>query len=145
MLNNPFIVITGNIVKPELKYTASGQAYINFSIPVSERKKNEATGRWEDVEGATSWYRCVAFGQIAENISESCPQGTRITVQGRIKMSNWTTPEGVDRTSAEIVVDECSVDLRFATATVHKAERSDQSATAPAQQAAPQSAGTPFG
>lgn len=120
------IILVGNITEPKIQFSKSGTAFVNFSLPVQERRKNDDTGKWED-EGDPSWYRCVAFNQLAENIAESCPKGTRVIVRGRIKMSNWTDKEGAERTSAEVTVDDFGIDLRFATAEVHKIEREKRS------------------
>lgn len=113
----------GNVSRdPELKFSGSGNAWVNFSIAVNEQKKDG--DRWVD-DGVT-FIDCKAFGQFAENIAESITKGTRVVVEGSIKQENWET-DGQKRSKLVLLIDNIGPDLRFATAVVHKPERSSGS------------------
>lgn len=116
-MQNAQITIVGNLARdPELTFTNAGLAVAKFSVAVQERRK--VNDQWED--GDTSWFRCVAFGDHAENIAESLSKGTRAVVVGKMKIGSYETDEGDKRVSPEIVVDEACASLRWATCTVEK-------------------------
>jgi single-strand DNA-binding protein len=88
----------------------------------SRRVRNNQSGEWSDAD--TSFWDCVAFGQLAENIAESLTKGTAVIVAGRAAQRTWETKEGEKRRSIEITADEVAASLRFATCKVVKADRS---------------------
>ena len=119
------ITIVGNIVDadgPELRFTNSGQAVANFTVAVNRRWMNRTTNEWEE---ETSYIDVTAWGQLGENVSESCPKGARVVVTGRINQQTWENKEGEKRSKLEVVADEVGPSLRFATAEIVKNERRD--------------------
>jgi single-strand DNA-binding protein len=141
------ITIAGNLTDdPELKYTPNGAAVVNFTVAWSPRFRDEVTGEWKD--GDTSFFRCSAWRTLAENVAETLTRGTRVLVTGRLKQRSWETQEGERRSAVEIEVDEVGPSLKWATATVTKASRSQASAAwssaAPAGAGAPVSEETPL-
>jgi single-strand DNA-binding protein len=122
--NTMFVV--GNITgAPDLGFGSKGTAYTRFSVAQNQRVRNDE-GKWED--GATTFVRCVAFNEYAENIAQ-LDKGTRVIVIGRMQQNDWK-PEPTDedpdpkvRTTLELIVDSCGPDLRWATATVVKNAR----------------------
>jgi len=116
------VTIVGNLTDdPELKYTPNGAAVANFSVAVSRRVRNEATGQWEDAD--TSFLRVNVWRSLAENAAESLTRGMRVIVTGRIRQRSWETPEGDRRSVVEIEADEIGPSLKWATAKVER--RSD--------------------
>jgi len=116
------VTIVGNLTDdPELKYTPNGAAVANFSVAVSRRVRNEATGQWEDAD--TSFLRVNVWRSLAENAAESLTRGTRVIVTGRIRQRSWETPEGERRSVVEIEADEIGPSLKWATAKMER--RSD--------------------
>jgi single-strand DNA-binding protein len=102
----------------------------------SPRFRDES-GQWKD--GDTSFFRCNAWKNLAENIAESLTRGTRVVVTGRLKQRSWETQEGERRSVFEIEADEVGPSLKWATARVEKTSRSggggswaDNKAAAPA-------------
>ena len=114
------ITITGNLTgDPELKFTPKGDAVASFTVAVSKRVKDG--DKW--VDGPSSFYRCSIWRQYAENIAESLTKGTRVIVTGEMRQRDYETKEGEKRSVWELQADEVGVALRYATATVRKAER----------------------
>jgi single-strand DNA-binding protein len=135
------VTIYGNITQePELRFTPSGQAVASFTVAVNRRWQNRSTQEWEE---AVSFFRCEAWRELAEHISESVTKGTRVIVVGRLEERKWDTPEGDKRSRIEIVVDDVGPSLRFATAVVSRAERTDNNTPPPAT-AAPAEDEEPF-
>ena len=115
------VTIIGNVTRdPELRFTPSGQAVANFGVAVNRKWQNRTTNEWEE---ATSFFDVVAWAKLGENVSESCPKGTRVVVTGRLDQRSWDTDGGDRRSKVEIVADEVAPSLRWATATVVKNER----------------------
>jgi single-strand DNA-binding protein len=117
--------LTGNLTAdPELRFLDSGVALATFNLAVNKRVRNEQTGQWED--GAPLFIRVTAFRELAENIAESLSKGTYTTVNGELRQHTYTTDNGEKRTTFEVVADEVAVNLRFATANVTKATKTDR-------------------
>ena len=88
---------------PEVKYTATGTARTTFSIATSQR--------WKDADGqvqeATEWTRCVAWGALAEVCAQSLSKGNRIYVAGRLHTLRWQdAATGERHARVEIVLDD---------------------------------------
>lgn len=116
------VTIVGNLTRdPELRFISSGAATANLSIAVNRKWMNKQTSQWEE---QVSFFDVVCWRELAENVSESLTKGTRVTVTGRLEQRSWEDPkDGAKRSKVEIVADEISPSLRWATANVAKTER----------------------
>jgi single-strand DNA-binding protein len=122
MAGDTQITVVGNrVADPELRFTSSGQAVVNFRVASTPRYFDRQTNDWKD--GEALFLSCSAWRQYAENISESLSKGMRVIVVGRLKQRSWETREGEKRTVMEIEVDEVGPALRNATAKVVRPER----------------------
>jgi single-strand DNA-binding protein len=116
------ITISGNITRePEMRYTPSGISKVTFGVAVNRSWRNQQSQEWEE---QTSFFNVVAWRQLAENASASLTKGSRVVVSGRLEQRSWETEQGEKRSIVEIVADDIAPSLRFATAEVHKVERS---------------------
>ena len=98
------ITITGNLTAdPELRFTPQGKPCASLQIAVNKRVK-QPDGSWGD--GPTSYYRCTAWGQLAEHVTGSLTKGARVIVQGRLEIREYETRDGQRRTAAEVQVDD---------------------------------------
>jgi len=113
---------------PELRYTQTGLAVAGFSVAVNDRKFNRQTNEWED--GETTFIRCSVWREMAEQVSQSLTKGTRVMISGKVALVEFETREGVKGTSLECQVDDIGPSLKYATATVARAQR-QQGAGAP--------------
>lgn len=105
------VSIVGNCTRdPETRFTQSGMCVASFGVAVSARKKNEATGQWED--GEASFFDVTAFGRLAENVAESVAKGRRVVVAGALKQSSWEK-DGQKRSKVEVVADDVGVSLKW--------------------------------
>jgi len=122
MSNETVITIVGNLTDdPELRFTPSGAALARFSIASTPRRYDKTAGEY--VDGDTLFLRATAWRQVAENVAESLQRGQRVIATGRLRQSNWETPDGDKRSSIDLEVDEIGPSLTFATAKVTKATR----------------------
>jgi single-strand DNA-binding protein len=75
---------------------------------------------------------------MAEQVSQSLTKGTRVMVSGKVAMQEFETREGAKGSSLECQVDDIGPSLKYATASVMKAQRQQG---APGAQGAPQGYG----
>jgi single-strand DNA-binding protein len=131
--NTNSITIVGNITRdPEMRYTAGGTSTATFGVAVNRSWRNQQTNEWEE---RTSFFNVVCWRQLAENVAASLRKGTRVVVTGRLEQRSWETEQGEKRSVVEVVADEVGPSLVFATADVHRVERSGpDGAPAPRQQ-----------
>lgn len=126
MAGDTVITVVGNLTgDPELRFTPNGAAVANFTIASTPRNFDRAAGEWK--EGETLFLRASAWREMAENIAESLRKGTRVIAQGRLKSRSYETKEGERRTSMELEIEEIGASLRFASVTVNRNQRSNNS------------------
>jgi len=100
MLNK--VQLIGNLGSdPEVKYTTSGTAVVNFSIATTERwtkdgEKNEKT----------EWHRIVAWKRLAEICGEYLHKGSQVYVEGKLQTRTWDDQEGNKKYMTEIVIHQ---------------------------------------
>ena len=83
------VTLTGRLTsKPELRYTSSNMANTNFSLAVDRNFKNQNGEREVD------FINCVAWGKLAETISNYCDRGDKILIIGRLQVSNYEDEAG---------------------------------------------------
>ncbi len=116
------LTLVGNLTgDPELRFTPSGAAVANFTVASTPRTFDRQTSEWKD--GETVFMRCSIWREAAENVAESLHRGTRVVVSGRLVSRSWDTAEGEKRTVMEMQADEIGPSLKYATASVTKAQR----------------------
>jgi single-strand DNA-binding protein len=116
------ITVVGNITRdPEMRFTPSGVSKVTFGVACNRSWQNRQTNEWEE---QTSFFNVVCWRELADNVGASLKKGTRVVVTGRLEQRSWETEQGEKRSVVEIVADEVGPSLRFATAEVHRVERS---------------------
>lgn len=87
---------------PELRYTQSGKAVVNFSI--ATRKKFKQEGQKD-----ADFFRCIAWNKAAEFIAENVKKGGRIAVAGRSENKAYENQQGQQIRYDEIIVDDFEI------------------------------------
>ena len=127
MTGETTLTIVGNLTAdPELRYTQTGLAVVNFTIASTPKSFDRASGEWKD--GEPLFLRASAWREHAEHIAQSLKKGNRVIATGRLRMRRYQTAEGENRTSTELEVDDIGPALRFATAEVTRAASGGSSA-----------------
>lgn len=115
------IIIEGRMVSdPELKQTASGVDYCNFTVAVDRDYKNEAGERIADFIPVKAWRGSAKF------ISQYFHKGDPILVDGKLTVDKYVDSDGNNKTFTQVVVDN-------ATFTISKKSSGDSSNFQPAQ------------
>lgn len=120
---DPYITITGNLTAdPELRFTPSGAPVANFTVAHTPRVKQG--NEW--IDGEPMFMSCSVWRDAAEHVAESLQKGMRVIVHGKLKTRSYEAKDGTRRTVFEVEVEEVGPSLRFATATVQRAQRGQQ-------------------
>lgn len=97
------VQLIGNLTRdPELRYTPSGTAVCNFTIATNRQWTDDQGQKQEDVE----FHRVVAWGKLAEICGQYLNKGKKVYSEGRLQTRKWTTPEGEDKYTTEVVLNE---------------------------------------
>ena len=106
------VMIIGNLGRdPEMRYTPNGRPVTEFSVAVSHRSRDAATGEWKDDQ--TDWYRVTVWGDRAERTAEQFRKGNKVFVEGRFRTREFEGKDGQKRISLDVTADNViSLDAR---------------------------------
>jgi single-strand DNA-binding protein len=96
------VVMTGNLTRdPELKSLASGMSLCKLRLACNTRRKNNATGEWED---KPNYFDITVWGAQGENCARFLSRGRPIAVDGRLEWREWEQ-DGQKRQAVDIIAD----------------------------------------
>lgn len=97
------VIISGNLTRdPELRTTSSGMPVLGLGVAVNDRRKDQATGEWTDYP---NFVDCTMFGPRAEAVSRFLSKGSKVSIEGKLRWSQWER-DGQKRSKLEVIVDE---------------------------------------
>lgn len=96
MLNR--VILHGRLGADAEVKQAGSTSVAEFRLAVDRSFKREG-------QPECDWFRCKAFGMIAENISKYFGKGDPILVEGQIQNREWTDNEGSVHRITEIIVN----------------------------------------
>ena len=100
------VQLMGNLGKdPDFKEFEGGKKRARFSVATNERF-TYGDGQFKD---DTQWHNVVAWGKLAEQVSEQLGKGARITLEGRLVHGSYDTKEGQKRYYTEVVISTFQV------------------------------------
>ena len=121
MSNETIITVVGNLTAdPELRYTQSGLAVANFTIASTPRTFDRQANEWKD--GDALFLRASVWREFAEHVAGSLTKGSRVIASGQLKQRSYETAEGEKRTAIELEIHEIGPSLKYATASVTRAQ-----------------------
>lgn len=96
------ITLVGNLTRdPQLSYTSSNMPVCKFGIATNERWKDRDGNNREE----TCFVDCTLFGRTAETFNQYMGKGRQVLIEGRLRLDQWTSPEGDKRSKHEVIVD----------------------------------------
>ncbi len=102
MLNK--IMLIGNLGRdPELSYTPSGSAVTKFSVAVSRRWTEKASGERKE---ETQWFNVVAWEKLAETCNQYLRKGSKVYLEGRMVSRKYADKDHIERTVWEVVLND---------------------------------------
>jgi single-strand DNA-binding protein len=104
------VVLLGRLVRdPESRTFQNGGKVTKFGVAATaDRKKNQATGKYEDVP---VFIDCEVFnrgdyGKLADLVADKCRKGSQILIEGKLHLEQWDDKNGGGKRSKhKIVVD----------------------------------------
>lgn len=96
------VTLMGNLTRdPELRQTPTGQNVTSFSLALNRSYKDQS-GEWQE---ATDYIDIVAWGPLAERVSQYLSKGRRCLVQGRLQSRSWEQ-DGQKRNKVEVLAND---------------------------------------
>jgi len=93
------VILMGRLTRdPEVRYSNSGTAIVNYTLAVDRTYKR-------DNEPSADFLKCIGFGQTAEFAEKYFHKGIKIAVTGRIQTGSYTNREGQKVYTTDIVVE----------------------------------------
>lgn len=99
------VLISGNLTRdPEVRTTAGGSQILSFSVAVNDRRKDPSTGEWGDY---ANYIDCTMFGNRVDFFARNLSKGTKVSVEGKLRWSQWESKDGSGkRSKIEVIVDD---------------------------------------
>ncbi len=96
------VVLVGNLTRDvEIRYSQGGSAIGKVGIATNRRFKN-AAGEMQD---ETMFIDLTFFGRTAEIANQYLHKGSKVLVDGRLVLEQWTAQDGTKRSKHSIVVE----------------------------------------
>ena len=96
------VILLGRLVRDiELRYTQSGYCVGNTGIAVTRKFKNT---RGETAE-ETCFIDVKFFGRTAEIVNQYLRKGSKLAVEGRLKLEQWQDQSGQNRSKHVVEVE----------------------------------------
>lgn len=100
------VMLIGNLTRdPELRYTPSGAAVCTIGI-ATNRSYTASDGTKKE---ETEFHKVVAWNKLAELCSQLLKKGRKVYVEGRLSTRSWETPDGQNRSTTEVVIDDMRI------------------------------------
>lgn len=100
------IILQGNLSRDiEIKYTQGGSAIANTAIATT-RKFKSATGEQKE---ETLFVDITFFGRTAEIANQYLRKGSKVLVDGRLKLDQWTDKQGNKRSKHSVSVENLTM------------------------------------
>ena len=94
------IILVGRLTRdPEPRTTTSGLTIATFSIAVDRQYKDQGGER------KTDFFRCKAFRQTADFVTQYVTKGNLVAVEGRVEINEVVGQDGAKRYFTDVVCD----------------------------------------
>lgn len=101
------VMLIGNLTRdPELRYTPQGTAVCTFGLATNRYWQPAGGG---DKQEEAEFHRIVSWQKLAELCAQLLFKGRKVFVEGRLQTRTWTSKDGQERTTTEVVIDNMIV------------------------------------
>lgn len=96
------VILAGNLTRDiEIRYTQGGSAIGSTGIAVSRKFKAQTGEQKEEV----TFVDLTFFGRTAEIANQYLHKGSKVLVDGRLKLDQWTAQDGSKRSKHSVIVE----------------------------------------
>ena len=97
------VILIGNLgADPEVRRTQDGRPIVNLRVATTESWRDKATSERKE---RTEWHRVVIFNENLCKVAEQyLKKGSKIYIEGQLQTRKWQDPQGQDRYSTEVVL-----------------------------------------
>ena len=96
------IILAGNLTRDvEVRYSQGGSAIGNTAIATSRKFKSQTGEQKEEV----LFVDLTFFGRTAEIANQYLKKGSKVLVDGRLKLDQWTAQDGSKRSKHSVIVE----------------------------------------
>lgn len=104
-MSTKLFTIVGRLgADPVAKVIPVGKKVCNFSVAVNEDWVDENNTKQKRV----SWHNIECWDKHAESCMEKLTKGSKVSITGPLKISNWQDKEGKEKFSKHIIAREVS-------------------------------------
>jgi len=97
------VILVGNLTRDiELRYTQSGMAIAKTGIATNRRYKKQSGEQVDE----TMFIDIAFFGRSAEVANQYLRRGSKVLIEGRLLLEQWTDQNGQKRSKHSINVEE---------------------------------------
>jgi single-strand DNA-binding protein len=100
------VMLVGNLTRdPELKQTEGKKSLCIFGLATNRSWTTETGEKREEPE----FHRIVAWDKLAEVCNQYLKKGRKVFVEGRLQYRTYTGQDGLEKFSAEIVLEDMAM------------------------------------
>lgn len=121
-MNETFSTVVGNVCTDiKTATTRNGAPVASFRVASTTRRYDRARGGWYDAD--TLFVTVVCYRQLADHVTSSFGKGEPVVVAGRLRVRDWTAPDGRTGTAVELEATVAGHDLNRGTSAFKRAPR----------------------
>ncbi len=100
------IILAGNLTRDvEIKYTSGGMAIATVGLASNRKFKSQTGEQKEEV----LFVDVTFFGRQAEIVNQYLRKGSRVLVDGRLKLDQWTAQDGSKRSKHSVTAESMTM------------------------------------
>ena len=97
------VVLTGNLTAdPDLRALSSGTSVARLRLAVNTRRKNSASGQWEE---KPNYFNVTVWGAQADTCAQYLSKGRPVAIDGRLEWREYTSQDGQTRQAVEVIAE----------------------------------------
>lgn len=123
-MNDTQLTVTGWLGTDVTTRQAGDSLVASFRLAATPRRLNRTTGEWYDDD--TQWFTVNAWRALGDNCAASLRRGDPVVVHGRLSVSRWTNPAGVEMVGHDLEAAFVGHDLNRGRSSFVKAPRAVQ-------------------
>ncbi len=101
------VILIGNLTRdPELRHTAENKkAVCTLGLATNRMVTSESGEKTEEAD----FHRIIAWDKLAEVCNQYLKKGRKVYVEGRLQYRTYTGQDGIEKFSAEIVLEDMAM------------------------------------